>query len=358
MFDPSIGRWLSEDPMGFDAGDSNLYRYVGNRATIETDPSGYLPSARRGTWIRGQPGNGVFRFGDTLLNRLRGVVGAEVRFVNNTIPQGGFPASRYWRGNSALSRVDIGRIDGTRADFTAADRLFRQRNPGIARRPPGFTWHHVGEPGSTILELVETGIHSTTSHDGPAAPFRAARRNGGAPPGVVNPAVRGSYVMTGLRVLGYVGMAYTAWQAYDEWNWPFEERIEREAAMYGITPRSWWLIRDSEPPWPMAINRFLGNMTDAFRTNNQQAIGGIEGLGLNSEDWTSVRSFVANHRLSRVSSPFLLQQIDVQIAKARQQESFLEAIEILGWVLENFADSVDLYTEYAQRIFNSLGPRR
>jgi uncharacterized protein RhaS with RHS repeats len=34
------GRWISQDPIGFDAGDANLYRYVGNEATGATDPSG------------------------------------------------------------------------------------------------------------------------------------------------------------------------------------------------------------------------------------------------------------------------------------------------------------------------------
>src|SRR5262249_3361830 len=34
------GRWMSEDLIGFEAGDSNLYRYVENRPTIRTDPSG------------------------------------------------------------------------------------------------------------------------------------------------------------------------------------------------------------------------------------------------------------------------------------------------------------------------------
>ncbi len=29
-YDPSTGRWLSEDPIGFAAGDSDLYRYAGN----------------------------------------------------------------------------------------------------------------------------------------------------------------------------------------------------------------------------------------------------------------------------------------------------------------------------------------
>lgn len=30
MYDPSTARFISEDPLGFDAGDDNLYRYVGN----------------------------------------------------------------------------------------------------------------------------------------------------------------------------------------------------------------------------------------------------------------------------------------------------------------------------------------
>ncbi len=39
-YDPTIGRWISKDPIGFAAGDSNLYRYVGNSPTNATDPSG------------------------------------------------------------------------------------------------------------------------------------------------------------------------------------------------------------------------------------------------------------------------------------------------------------------------------
>jgi len=41
-YDPAVGRWLSEDPIGFKAGDANLSRYVGNQATGKTDPSGLI----------------------------------------------------------------------------------------------------------------------------------------------------------------------------------------------------------------------------------------------------------------------------------------------------------------------------
>ncbi|NEZ56031.1 RHS repeat protein [Adonisia turfae] len=39
-YDPAVGRFLSEDPLGFNAGDANLYRYVFNSPTNYTDPSG------------------------------------------------------------------------------------------------------------------------------------------------------------------------------------------------------------------------------------------------------------------------------------------------------------------------------
>ena len=40
FYDPRLGRFVSQDPIGFDAGDSNLYRYVGNAPTQFIDPSG------------------------------------------------------------------------------------------------------------------------------------------------------------------------------------------------------------------------------------------------------------------------------------------------------------------------------
>ncbi|HUG94469.1 MAG TPA: RHS repeat-associated core domain-containing protein, partial [Planctomycetaceae bacterium] len=43
-FDPATQQWLSEDPIGFAAGDSNLRRYVGNSPANFIDPSGLVPS--------------------------------------------------------------------------------------------------------------------------------------------------------------------------------------------------------------------------------------------------------------------------------------------------------------------------
>ena len=41
MYETQIGRFISEDPIGFDS-DTNLYRYVGNDPTNYTDPSGLV----------------------------------------------------------------------------------------------------------------------------------------------------------------------------------------------------------------------------------------------------------------------------------------------------------------------------
>jgi uncharacterized protein RhaS with RHS repeats len=45
-YDASNGRFISEDPIGFDAGDGNLTRYVGNSPTNFRDPSGLIDEGK------------------------------------------------------------------------------------------------------------------------------------------------------------------------------------------------------------------------------------------------------------------------------------------------------------------------
>src|SRR5690606_23746949 len=40
MYDPKLGRFISEDPIGFAGGDINLYGYVKNKPTNRRDPMG------------------------------------------------------------------------------------------------------------------------------------------------------------------------------------------------------------------------------------------------------------------------------------------------------------------------------
>ena len=53
VYSPTLGRWLTNDPLGFAAGDVNFYRYVGNGPGNGLDPSGlerkeFLPSGEPG----------------------------------------------------------------------------------------------------------------------------------------------------------------------------------------------------------------------------------------------------------------------------------------------------------------------
>jgi RHS repeat-associated protein len=41
-YSPTLGRWMQQDPVGYNAGDQNLYRYEGNNPTVSTDPSGLV----------------------------------------------------------------------------------------------------------------------------------------------------------------------------------------------------------------------------------------------------------------------------------------------------------------------------
>ncbi len=48
-YDPTTGRWLSQDPIGFNGSDTNLYRYVKNNLLNQLDFNGLLP-CHGGTW--------------------------------------------------------------------------------------------------------------------------------------------------------------------------------------------------------------------------------------------------------------------------------------------------------------------
>lgn len=58
LYDPQAGRFLSQDPIGFQGGDANLYRYVRNNPISRTDPTGlyseYLQAVINESYGRGE----------------------------------------------------------------------------------------------------------------------------------------------------------------------------------------------------------------------------------------------------------------------------------------------------------------
>ena len=93
-YESTTGRWVSEDPISYTAGDSNLYRYVGNNAVNNTDPDGLMSDE---FWARSK--RGFDRMGEF-----------GMRFVNNigqtTIDLIGKPTLNIL--NTAAEFVEIG----------------------------------------------------------------------------------------------------------------------------------------------------------------------------------------------------------------------------------------------------------
>jgi RHS repeat-associated protein len=205
-YSTSSGRFISQDPISFAAGDANLYRYVGNKPTMSTDPSGLdehlagLPlHGSTGYWFspdgkRHGPeyrGNGWFSPfakaydstkhkspwfmadpADTSKDlRVRYQNGSPNfnRWVKHTTVNGKYqPISVLITLDNRQNLTDGGR---RKADYAAADKEF-QRISGIDdwERTPGYTWHHQTidpKTGSGQMILVDTKVHDVANHWGP-----------------------------------------------------------------------------------------------------------------------------------------------------------------------------------------------
>jgi RHS repeat-associated protein len=66
-YDSTTGRWISEDPISFAAGDANLYRYVGNSGNTSIDPSGL---EAQGYWAG--VGEVFVGYGDAVVGTVQG----------------------------------------------------------------------------------------------------------------------------------------------------------------------------------------------------------------------------------------------------------------------------------------------
>ncbi|GEM_PF-990292 len=82
-YDPNPAQFVSEDPLGFDGGDKNLYGYVGNSPVNYTDPTGLIAEG----------------FLDTLGNKLEGAAYEIAGFVVRNVHE---PVGRSLADNYAL----------------------------------------------------------------------------------------------------------------------------------------------------------------------------------------------------------------------------------------------------------------
>jgi RHS repeat-associated protein len=91
-YDPITGRFVSEDPIGFDSGDVNFYAYVGNNPVNANDPSGEILNVFLGAGTSVALGYGIslitnqpYTSTDLLRDAGLGAVGAGILGKINTL---------------------------------------------------------------------------------------------------------------------------------------------------------------------------------------------------------------------------------------------------------------------------------
>ena len=95
--DVQAGRWVSRDPIGYDGGDWNLFRYVGNEVIGRVDPSGLKPNCVKP--------NVIFWIGDNpFYYQIFSAIVEAVTKINN---KGKYFASITGRSHQALHNANI-----------------------------------------------------------------------------------------------------------------------------------------------------------------------------------------------------------------------------------------------------------
>jgi len=128
-YDPNVGRFVSEDPAGFDGGDVNLMAYVQNNPILNVDPSGLCTER---SWT------------EAIMGRTPTTEELD-RYSNTPISYGEIPISGFTRHglNQAISRDGVG--VASRAILDAV------RNPvRIVEQVRGAV-RYVGENATVIL---------------------------------------------------------------------------------------------------------------------------------------------------------------------------------------------------------------
>jgi RHS repeat-associated protein len=192
---PGVGCFVSEDPLGFAGGDTNLYRYVHNRPTNATDPTGTTdaPATPRGPEDLvpvgiGAGGRSLVPYFhdpdllppprpalDVIVELLAGVLfpfggrGGRGRPPRVGPRRGPTPAPRPPRPATPAPTAPVPGWTSTQTGTTRGNAAILRRNLGIPRRS-GLDAHHIVEstgsraqPARDILDRYQIDINDAAN---------------------------------------------------------------------------------------------------------------------------------------------------------------------------------------------------
>jgi RHS repeat-associated protein len=256
-YDPASGRWLSQDPLTFNGGSSNLYLYVQNWPDQLTDPAGTLTVKYSGVIWRGA---GRFTWA--------------ARFTPGPREQNGFIIQEVGRifhiFNPALGANGEGYF--TSACPNAPRQIARVRTPGPAIFGGGILVQGGAPAPHIFYEIWE--VKNGIVYWGPAS---------GNQPNLAN----NDFFNNNIGGPGTSG--HTSFGGTLYWD---PGRHTGFAGLGGLEPSNgwdWWRTQNQNPPWGMAGST-EGGLGSCQRPANIRATGDFRFIG---DDWDYIG---ANHR--------------------------------------------------------------
>ncbi len=195
-YDAGVGRWCSEDPIGFAAGDGNLGRYVGNGVMDNVDPLGEwkesVHNGKTNEWCQGMSfGISIGGVGGQKFTpKACGAIASADAAVDTTFGMGPLPTGDQARhfnrkayGQTGDTRVDKANAEMDRAyGYCTGNNPTGKINPQEAARHLGYALHSLqdvyahGDYGREVFPNPILAIHNMHQLLPPGDPDRLGTR--------------------------------------------------------------------------------------------------------------------------------------------------------------------------------------